>query len=68
MSPAWLAPAPVIAAAHEVVLVMAPGARPPKASWVTLPMPPIGLMSVSPTDRTATIARMLESATAMIVM
>ena len=55
MSPDWLAPALVMPAASTLVSAC-PGAMPPKTSCVTLPMPPIGLMSVSPVDRVAIIA------------
>ena len=60
------APAPVTAAAMRFVPIL-PGARPPYTSCVTLPMPPTGLISVSPVERTATAASANESAKATTV-
>src|SRR5262245_52610901 len=40
---------------------------PPKTSCVTFPTPPIGLMSVSPSDRAATAASTADKAIAMSV-
>ena len=43
---------------------MLPGLSPPKTSWVTLPIAPMGVVSVSPVTRHATKARKKERKTA----
>src|SRR3954470_14317978 len=44
-----------------------PGCNAPKMSWVTLPIAPTGVVSVSPVTRQATSANQKDSATAMTV-
>ena len=67
MSPACEAPAEVIPAAIKFVVVL-PGANAPNVNWVTLPIPPMGLMSVSPVERTAIMASTQDIATATMVI
>src|ERR1700758_2916101 len=47
--------------------LMLPGLSAPKMSWVTLPIAPIGVVSVSPVTRQATSASQKDSATAIAV-
>src|ERR1700745_3348308 len=44
-----------------------PGLSPPKMSWVTLPIAPTGVVSVSPVTRQATSASQKDNATAIAV-
>ena len=63
MSPAWAAP-PLVMPADMRFVTICPGEIPPNTSCVTFPTPPIGLISVSPSDRAATAASTAESAIA----
>src|SRR5438034_11830635 len=47
--------------------LMLPGLSAPKMSWVTLPIAPTGVVSVSPVTRQATSASQKDSATAITV-
>src|SRR5436190_1725791 len=56
--------APAVMLALIRLMLTLPGLSAPKASWVTLPMAPTGVVSVSPVTRQATSASRNDSATA----